>query len=451
MVRLHTTVDAMQRGGFDSASATDFCAETDLHGWLVDHMKGTLSILALLLGIFSPAVADDLFSVSITVDGEMNRFGFSNVENVFDQIHEDELMEAFPDYTESSMASATIDFRGLEMRADFVGATSRLMFEVRSLGISETFSGADRDTSLEMLEEFLRDEGGDILNQIQRMLIATSPVDPIAGNPSSLMGTMVSGQFRAGFQDQTTNIDSAAAPATEEVRDPDKLDNLFVLGARFGRFTAAEKVSNVVTLPLGYSFRLKESGTGLRTVDISLPLTYADIEGGTSGAASLGIGLTYAMNERWTLSPAAGAGVVGSVDLGSAGGIGSISLTSAYTIPRPGWSLNIGNMVGYYETLDISLGGYDFNPGVSNTVLRNAMMASVPSTIGDRKVTTEVWAIDTRFFGSDLYSEYYDEIGISFGLTKAKERSIENHLRAGVSYLTGDGVEGWRANLGYSF
>ena len=78
-------------------------------------------------------------------------------------------------------------------------------------------------------------------------------------------------------------------------------------------------------------------------------------------------------------------------------------------------------------------------------------MASIPSTIGDRKVTTEVWAIDTRFFGSDLYSEYYNEVGISFGLTKTRERSIENHLRAGVSYLTGDGVEGWRANLGYSF
>jgi len=404
--------------------------------------------MLLLAGLTTGAAAADLFSVSITVDGEMNRFGFSNVESVFDQIHEDGLTVAFPDYTERSMAGATIDFRGLEMRANFVGATSRLVFEVPSLDINETFAGADRDSSLEMLEEFLEDEGGDILNQIQRALIATSPVDPIAGNPNSLMGTMVSGQFRAGFQSRTTNIDEAAAADTEEAYDP---DNLVVLGARFGRFTAAERASSVLTLPIGYSFRLKESGAGLRAVDISLPITYADAEGGKSGAVSLGIGLTYAMNERWSLSPAAGAGVVGSVDLGSAGGIGSLSLTSAYTIPREGWSLNIGNMIGYYETLDISFRDYDFNPGVSNTVLRNALMVSIPSTMAGRKVTTEVWGIDTRFFGSDLYSEYYDEIGISFGLTKVSERSIENHLRAGVSYLTGDGVEGWRVNVGYSF
>ena len=411
-------------------------------------MKKTICAVAFLF-VAPPIFADDLFSVSITIDGEMDRFGFSDVESVFDQIHTDGLEEAFPDYTERSMAGATIDFRGLEMRAMFEGNTSRLVFEVPSLDIHETFMGVNRDASIEKLEEFLKEEGGNILNRIQAALIATSPVDPIAGNPNSLMGTMVSGQFRAGFEDQTTNIDKAATPATEEGYDP---DNLLALGARFGRFTAAGKASNVLTLPLGYSFRLKEDGPGLRSVDISLPITYADIEGGKSGAVSLGIGLTYGMNERWSLSPAAGAGLVGSADLGSAGGIGSLSLTSTYTIPREGWSLNIGNMVGYYETLDLeNWGDYDFNPGVSNTALRNGLMVSIPSTMGGRDVAIEIWGIDTRFFGSALYSEYYDEFGISFGLAKTRNRSIENHLRAGISYLTGDGVKGWRANLGYSF
>ena len=411
-------------------------------------MKKTVCGLAFLLNILSPVVADDLFSVSISVDGDMDSFGFSNVENVFDQIQEDELMEAFPGYTERSMARATIDFRGLEMRADFVDHTSELVFRVPSLDIEEMFAGEDRDASLEMLEAFLEDEGEDILNRIQAALIATSPVDPIAGNPSSLMGTMVSGQYRAGFEDQTTNLDEAAAPATEG--EP-RLDNLLLLGARFGRFTAAEKASSVLTLPLGYSFRLQEGGRGLRAVDISVPITYADIEGGKSGAVSLGIGMNYGMNEHWSLSPAAGAGLVGSIDLGSAGGVGSISLTSAYTIPREGWSLNIGNMVGYYETLAIQVGDYDFDPGVSNTVLRNGLMVSIPITGEGRKLITEVWATNTRFFGSDLYSEYYDEFGVSFGFTKSGERSIENRLRAGISYLTGDGVEGWRINFGYSF
>ena len=420
-------------------------------------MKRSLWILAFLLYTLSPAVADDLYSISVTIDGETDSFGFSNVESAIEQIYEVELRKDFPRYNSRSIAEAKVDLRGLAAFANFAASTAKLEFKIPSLGINLTFDGKDRDASIEMLENFLEDEGGDILDRIHKELIAVSPVDPIAGNPNSLMGTMISGQFKAGFQDQTTSIDEPAElhSATEEDHASEAReeaqDNLYVIGARFGRFTAADKASSVLTLPLGYSVRLKEDGPGLRTIDLSLPITYADAEGGKSGAISLGIGLTYAMNERWSLSPAAGLGVVGSADMGSSGGIGSLSLTSAYTIPRHGWSLNIGNMVGYYETLDISLGDYDFNPGVSNTVLRNALMVSIPSTMGGRKVTTEVWGIDTRFFGSKLYSEYYDEIGISFGLVKTRERVIENYLRAGASYLTGDGVKGWRVNLGFQF
>ena len=406
-------------------------------------------IVYFLAFLFPPLVfADDLFTVDITVDGQMDSFGFSDVESVFDQIYEDGLEGAFPGYTERSMANAAVDYRGLAMRFSFEGSTTRLVFEVPALEIREMFAGANRDASLEMLEDYLSDEGDDILNRIQAALIETSPVDPIAGNPSSLMGTMVAGQFNNGFENKTTEIAQPAASASEQSYDP---DDLFTFGARFGRYTASGKASNVYTLPLGYSFRLKESGRGLRAVDVSLPITYADIEGGIAASGSIGLSLLYTYNDRWSLSPAVGAGLTGSVDLGSAGGVGSLSLTSAYKIPGAGWSLSVGNMVGYYETLDIALGGYDFNPGVSNTVLRNALMVSIPGTLGQRKIATEVWGIDTRFFGSALYSEYYNEFGISVGLSKTRERSIENYVNAGVSYLIGDGVRGWRLNLGYSF
>ena len=41
----------------------------------------------------------------------------------------------------------------------------------------------------------------------------------------------------------------------------------------------------------GYSFRLKEGGTGLRRIDVSLPLAHAEIKGGKSGGASISAGL----------------------------------------------------------------------------------------------------------------------------------------------------------------
>lgn len=428
--------------------------------WEKAEMKTKALAILLLTAVSTSAIAVDLFSVTIRIgSGQPRTFSFSDAESAFEQIDEKELRAAFPSYTDMSTAVAEVDFRGLDMKFSFPSNTSQLLFEVPSLDIRKTFMGRDRDDSVDELEDFLKSEGGDLLNRIQAASIAVSPVDPIAGNPASMMGSMVSSQFETGFVDQTTTIpgsepstagDESATASGVGAHNP---DNLIHISPRFGRFTAGGRTSKVFTLPLGYSFRLKENNRkGLREVGLLFPVTYAKVEGGESYAASLGANLTHGVSKRWSLSPAMELGLAGSRDLGAAGGIGSASLTSAYRLPVGESFLNIGNMIGYYETLDIKIGSYSFDPGVSNTVLRNGVMYSVPRTMGGRKMSTELWVIDTRFFGSALYSEHYDEFGISFGLVKSREnRSIENHLRGGVSYLTGDGVTGWRANLGFSF
>lgn len=412
-------------------------------------MKRLFPSIFLSLGLSTAAMADAPFNIDITVGNVSKSFFFSKVADIFDQVDQDELKKVFRNYDETAAARADIDYRGLPLNLEFVKDSSTLIFKIPSLNIDEIFMEATRNASVKKLEKYLKSEGGDILNRIQRALIAQSPVDPIAGNPSSMMGTMVSEQFQNGFGDQTTNIAAAAeVSASEEERNP---ENLVHFGTRFGQYVASGKKTSALTVPLGYSFNLQD-GDGLRSIDFSLPITLTDTEGASSANVSLGIGLTYAINSQWRLSPAAGVGVAGSIDLGSAGGIGSLSLTSAYTLPRDGWSLNIGNMVGYYETLSFKFRGYDFNPGVSNVVLRNGLVASIPSSLGERKVATEFWVVDTRFFGSELYSEFYDEFGISFGLARTgKKHTIKNYLRGGISYQAGDGVKGYRVNFGYSF
>lgn len=277
---------------------------------------------------FSPiiTVAKPLFSMDITVDERQRSFSFDDVKEVFGQIEESQLRMAFSNYTDMSRASAMVDFRGLEMNFGFPGADASLVFEIPSLDVREEFKGATRDASVDQLEDFLKSEGGDILNRIQAASIAASPVDPIAGNPGSLMGTMVSGQFEAGFSSQVTNLATTpGVPASDGAPDTaaavveaESPDNLINVSPRFGRYTAGDHTSNVVNLPLGYSFRLREGGKGLRKIDVSLPLTYAEIEGGKSAAASLGAGLTYGLNDQWSLSPAIEVGVAGSVDRGQA-------------------------------------------------------------------------------------------------------------------------------------
>ena len=438
--------------------------------------RTTAFILALLWSIVSvPTVAAPLFTLDLNVSRPMEmpfateRFSFDSFEDLIDDLDEEELKTTFAGYeVDRDIVDARIDFRGLDATLNFqpaaVAGEDVLVFEVLAGGdeiLRETFTGSgleqlagsSHDQLVDELEAFLK-SSGETVNRLQAASIAHSPVDPIAGNPGSLANNQLSGQFQEGFSDQVSRI----APEPSKSADPENLEstgpeNHVLLGVRFGRYTAGDRHSSVFTLPLGYSFRLKEGNRdrGLRKVAIELPITYAEIEGAESYAVSIGGSMTFGMNERWSLSPAVGVGVTGSLDLASGGGIGSVSLTSAYTVPFERFDLNIGNMVGYYETLKIEVGDYHFDPGISNLAFRNGLMLSIPGTMGGHKVATEVWATDTRFTGDALYSEYQHEFGVSFGLAKSDEFTIRNHLRAGVSYMTGDKVQGWALRLGYRF
>jgi hypothetical protein len=92
-----------------------------------------------------------------------------------------------------------------------------------------------------------------------------------------------------------------------------------------------------------------------------MPITVSEAEGAQSLSLSFGLGLTYAINEAWSLTPATSIGLVGSKDLASAAGMGALSLTSANTTPKDGYSINYGNMIGYYQTLDLQVGDLNIN------------------------------------------------------------------------------------------
>lgn len=179
------------------------------------------TVLAFLLALSPAITAAPLFTIDVTVDDRERSFSFSDVRKVFDQLDENRLRMTFSNYTDMSEASAVVDFRGLGMNFSFSEASNELVFEVPSLDIKEKFNGATRDASVDQLKDFLKSEGGDILNRIQAASIATSPVDPIAGNPGSMMGTMVSRQFEAGFSNQVTNIAKMpAAPLPRPMESP---------------------------------------------------------------------------------------------------------------------------------------------------------------------------------------------------------------------------------------
>jgi len=274
---------------------------------------------------------------------------------------------------------------------------------------------------------------GAALTSALNQSVATTGVDPVAGNPNSLMSQMGASDFNA-----------ATAGA---VARPGGIG----LGARFGSFTVNGSTSRSYSLPLATSFELGEG----RTLLLDAPLTMVDTDGARSYSASLGVGMTLPVriglpeSLDWKLTPMLRFGGVGESDLGKvAGGLWSISLTSNLVWQAlSGMQVEFANMVTWLQTLPINYGGYDVGYELTNDMYRNGLL--VTQDVGElfgRAAQATLFAIDTRFTGDALYVESNQEFGDYVTLGGASPISL------GLTVLTGDqGYGGVTINLGSVF
>ncbi len=404
-----------------------------------------LTVLALAIGCpiaSHSALAAEVFNVTGTVVGgttQTRSFGFSSAEDVL--AFPNNLQNYFSNYvTQTEAATVNVDYRGLGMTTSFANLSNDLVFVVPSLGITQTFSGANRHESQRLFSDFMKKNGGAILNQIMKKLVEVSPHDPIAGNPNSLMSQMVASDFANGFFSLNSNIAG---------KGDEKPNNLIGIGVRVSSIRQEDGLrNNSMTLPFSYTVRADIDPR--RQLIFNAPLTYTEVGG--AKAYNLGFGAAYRtpMNDNWTLTPALNYGAAGSKDLGAFGQAVSASITSSYVINGNGYDLVIGNMVGYYRTLKLSAGDYSYNPDIANLVFRNGVMYSQPINAFGKKMSIEYSLIDTRFTGTALYNEGYDEIGITLGTNKSAS-SARSFLRAGANVLFGPKTKGFSLNVGYWF
>jgi len=390
------------------------------------------------------AHADDPFQLALTVDGSsaFNQ-GYSKLEDLISQFSNAELSEV-PGYTVNSAARGEINLRGLSgVVLSYEANSPTLRLQVAALGIDEQFAGANRDASEDLLDAWFKGEGKAQVTKLLNALAAESPIDPIAGNPNSLMAGMAGADFAnaAGLPQMVGKAGEAGGER-----------NFFGISARFGQYSQRNFDSQVLSVPMSYTHLMSDPRYALV---IDLPLTYVKTEGSDTYSGSLGVGLRVPVAERWSLTPAVRAGAAGSVDLGAAGIIYSGSLTSHYAFqPVKQFDLALVNMVAYYSTDSVQAGDYDIGYDLQNTVFRNGLLASRGagfSLIGT-PMQWELQAVRTDYFGDELYSKSYQDFAVSLGTRKQSGRLVWNALRLGLTYTVGKGdVDGVGANLGYTF
>lgn len=403
-------------------------------------MKVRKIVLAALFGTTQAAFAITPYTLDATVNTQNKTFGFSNVEEAIDSLKTENLSTFFSSYTGNEAVNVDMDFRGLPVNMGYPTANSTtLAFAIPSLGINRTFTGTTRDESESQLRDFLKN--GDVLGQIMQKLAEVSPIDPIAGNPNSAMSKMVANDFNNGFLSPASNI------ATGPNKDTSS-NNLAGIGLRFGQYKQAGYSSSDLSIPLSYTIRSDIDPR--RQLVINMPISQSEVEGAKSYYGGAGFTYRLPMNDEWSLAPSFNYAVTGSKDLGSVAQIVSGSIASTYVFRGDNASFAIGNMVGYYKTLKLSTNGYSFDPEISNTVFRNGLLLSQPASVGGRNMSIEYSLIDTRFTGTKLYNNGYDELGITLGTNKSAG-AARSYLRAGLTYLYSPKSKGFTLNLGYWF
>lgn len=417
-----------------------------------------LALLTAALLLAGPrAYAAPIFELDITVNGTDNalRF-FDNVSDMFNGLTQQQISAQLPSYTGTSQLNALLNFRGLPMTVSAAANSSAMRLQIPAIGLDLTFDGGTRDASQTQLEDWFRKNGGETVNRLMKKLAANTAIDPIAGNPNSIMAQAVANDFSQGFLTPATNLRAdtqAAASATVGVGE--KNANTMTLAARFGSLSQGGVRSQSVSLPLGYTFRFSDPQ---QTFSINIPITMIEVEGSKSYSAGLGLGYSHPLTRYWVLTPAVGYMATGSPDMASAGQVVSGSLTSSATLPLGRYQISMGNMAGYYRTLRLSIGDYSFDPKIENYVVRNGLMLYLPTDFLIKDTGLEIFGIDTRYLGDALFIDNYEEVGLSFGRTKVKRETVGDmiknvlvDIRVGASYIFAAGSHGFTANLGYSF
>lgn len=408
---------------------------------------------ASLIFIFPQNIlAASLFDLRVESEGSVFQESYNAVEDLTDGIDEDYIRQRISGYTDQSEANVQANFRGLPILMAFQQNSTQLTLNIPAIGVQEVFTGATRDDSVDALENWFKKDGGDALTRLMQALISSTPNDPIAGNPNSLMAHMVHSDYERGFTADASGIQQAV---DAQAGNSETNANLVGLGARFGSYRQGDLDSQHMTLPLSYTIRFDDSPNQL---NLKMPLVLTEVDGAKAYNSGLGADFEWQVTDRWKITPSANYAVVASADLGSIGQIISGSVTSAYQFNVGKSKLHVGNMLGHYKTLKFSGGGYSFDPDISNTVIRNGFMWAIPTPEIMQRSTLELFVTDTRYFGSDLYIDQYNEIGFSFGFSKTERKTlaskIKNYLsdfRMGFTYLHSDNSKGFSVNLGYRF
>lgn len=425
-------------------------------------------------------------------------YGTNNAEELFETLDNENMRRLAAEQSDGAFNGnerivAQLNFRGVDMTMAFEEVDgAALSFSIPGIDFTRVFDEQDtREGNIDDLIDYLQSNEDGTSSQLSAELARSSPSDPVAGNPASMQSRAAESDFKQAFTQKVSQVwgcgMSASAqqklmlakagfgcmtdvadlnfrmPAIEVAQlggpasdaagaglyddyfsgiNRMRGENKLTLGLDYAQVTATsggglEHQSSVISLPLSYSFVFNNDPR--KRVVVRMPISLIDTEGASTYQVALGLAYNHPVTNAWSLTPSVAYSAAGSEDLASASALASFSLASSYSVNLGGWALNIGNMIGSYSTQKITLGDYESDPGISNTVFTNGILISGPSSLLASDLVMEYFINDTRYTGDDLFTDNSQEVGINFGKLNTTGEVVTSFIKGSVSYTMASG------------
>lgn len=359
------------------------------------------------------ASAKQPYAAVVIVGTESARVDAPNLVDLRRDLRTQAIQSLIPIYTPTSAAAIDVNLRGLIALTSFAANSTTLVVQIPTAGITQTFTGATRDESLTLFKSFLQNDANK--KQLLRAYAKHSPIDPIAGNPNSLLGQMAEADYLLGRLTPLAGCDceGSAQPIRHQ----------FQAGAIGTRGFSKGFDTSLVTLPLRYSY----SPTGSWALILDAPFSYLRNGGASSVISSLGIGFRLPLVKNWSITSLFRVGMGGTLDLVTSGIFITTGLVSEYDYKLGQFVLSLTNYAGYYSSTNFWLTGVNFNYRLQDYVFKNGLTLTSCSgfSLCERPLNLSLSFVDTYFPSGRLFIRHYDEVSLAL---------ITNYLNPCLDY-----------------
>lgn len=393
-------------------------------------------VFSLLMLSFS--YAKEPFSSVIVVADQSATVTAPNLIDLKRELKTSQIEKLIPSYTETSQVAFGINLRGVKALAGFQAGSTTLTLFIPNIGVSKTFTGSTRDESFALFKQYIADSGNK--NGLLKAFAKYSPIDPMAGNPNSLMTSMGLSDYSLGRLFPLSGCCYSAQPIT----------SMLQVGLDGGRAFTSDYDTTTATIPLRYSY----SRDGESAFIIDAPLTYLRNGGASSLIASVGIGYRYQVTSAWSLTPVLRAGSGGSLDLIASCNFVSAGITSNYNLKLYDFVFSMTNYAGYITSANFWLTGINFNYHLQNYVFNNGLdvVDCEGFSICDRKFHLGLSFLDSYFTKNDLYMRHFDEVGVSLTTKDINPFTCSDFCTIKFTYQFGNhDYRGYIVKLDYLF